>query len=268
MKESILWLVMACFIISGVAAQPLDDFVERKIIKERKILAHQPIREADIFWEKRIWRVIDVREKMNQTFTWPEDPFFKILQKAALNNDITVYSAENDKFTHPMDAAEVRSLFYHVDTIEIFDPVTYLSTIKIIEDEMNWEDVKRFRIKEAWYFDKNTGTMNVRILGIAPIVDVTDENGNFRFEKPLFWAHYPELRPILSQHEVFNPLNDAALITWDDMMEMRFFASTIYKKSNINDLRLKEYYSGVDMLLEAEKVKQEIFNFEHDLWSY
>ena len=110
--------------------------------------------------------------------------------------------------------------------------------------------------------------MNVRILGIAPLIDVTDENDNFRYEKPMFWAYYPEARPILAKHEVFNPQNDAALISWEDLLEMRFFASYIYKESNVRDLQLRHYLTGVDLLLEAEKIKQEIFNFEHDLWSY
>jgi len=57
----------------------LDDIVEREVLKEQRILAYEPIREADIVWEKRIWRVLDVREKMNIEFMYPERPFFKIL---------------------------------------------------------------------------------------------------------------------------------------------------------------------------------------------
>jgi gliding motility associated protien GldN len=267
-------LVLAfCFqfgvgVVNQSSAQPMDDIVDRKIMHERKILNYKLLREADIFWEKRIWRVIDVREKMNHTFSYPNDPFFSILQNAALNSDITLYSTESDRFEFPLDSVEVRGLFYSTDTIEIHDPVTYKITLKIIENWINWEDVKRFRIKEAWFFDENTGSMNVRILGIAPLIEVNDDNGNFRFEKPMFWAYYPEARPLLAKHEVFNPKNDAALISWEDLFEMRFFASYIFKQSNAQDLQLKHYLSGVDLLLEAEKIKQEIFNFEHDLWSY
>jgi len=263
--------IFICFfflVMDQSFAQPMDDIVERKIMSQREILNYQPLREADIFWEKRIWRVIDVREKMNLTFMYPNDPFFSILQNAALNADITLYSTESDRFDFPLDSVEVRRLFYSTDTIEIHDPITYEFTLKVIENWINWEDVKRFRIKEAWFFDENTGSMNVRILGIAPLIDVTDENDNFRYEKPMFWVYYPEARPVLSKHKVFNPQNDAALISWEDLLEMRFFASTIYKQSNVRDLQLRHYLTGVDLLLEAEKIKQEIFNFEHDLWSY
>lgn len=266
-------LAVVCFVllmamIQDSFAQPIDDIVERKIMQERRVLHYKPIREADIFWEKRIWRVIDVREKMNHTFMYPNDPFFSILQNAALNADITLYSTENDRFEYPLDSSEVHKIFYSTDTVEIMDPETYEITIKVIENSINWEDVKRFRIKEAWFFDENTGAMNVRILGIAPLIEVNDDNGNFRFEKPMFWAYYPETRPLLAKHKVFNDQNDAALISWEDLFEMRFFASHIFKQSNVMDFQLQHYLSGVDLLLEAEKIKAEIFNFEHDLWSY
>ena len=248
--------------------RPLDDIVEKRIIDDRMVLKYQPLREADIFWEKRIWRVIDIREKMNLPFAYPEMPFFSILMDAATNGDITVYSTEDDKFSSSLQANEVASMGATVDTVITFDPETYEEQIQVVRNDLNPEDVKRFRMKEIWFFDEETSTMQVRILGIAPMIDVKDENGNFRYEKPMFWVYYPEARKILSRESVFNPGNDASPNTWEDLMEMRFFASYISKESNVLNRRLQDYLSGVDLLLEADKIKREIFNFEHDLWSY
>ncbi|MFT5801735.1 MAG: gliding motility associated protein GldN [Nonlabens sp.] len=181
---------------------------------------------------------------------------------------MTVYSTEDDKFSSSLGADEVASMGATVDTVITFDPETYEEQIQVVRNELNPEDVKRFRIKEVWFFNTQTSTMEVRILGIAPLIDVKDENGNFRYEKPMFWVYYPECREILARHKVFNVGNDASLNTWEDLMEMRFFSSYIYKESNVHDLRLQDYLSGVDLLLEADKIKQEIFNYEHDLWSY
>lgn len=253
---------------ANIFAQPLDDIVERKIVKERKVLNYQPLREADIMWEKRIWRVIDVREKMNLPFMYPEAPLFKILEDAAKNGDINLYSAENDKFSYLLDDKEIHQIFYDADSVEVIDPLDNTSRIVVVENSLNYENVKRFRIKEVWFFDENTGTLNVRILGIAPLIEEYDDNDNFKFERPLFWAYYPECRSIFARQEVFNTMNDAATTTWDDLFEMRMFASYIYKQSNVRDDRIQEYASGVDLLLEADKIKNEIFNFEHDLWSY
>lgn len=247
---------------------PLDDIVEKRIIEDRRVLPYQPLREADVFWEKRIWRVIDIREKMNLPFAYPEKPFFTILMDAAVNGDITVYSTEDDKFSSKLQSDEVASMGATVDTVITFDPETYEEQIQIVRNELNPEDVKRFRLKEVWFFDEKTSSLQVRILGIAPLVDVKDDNGNFKYEKPMFWAYYPECREILARHKVFNVGNDASPNSWEDLFEMRFFASYIYKESNVHDLRLQDYLSGVDLLMEADKIKREIFNFEHDLWSY
>ena len=248
--------------------RPLDDIVEKKIVFEKRLLPYDQVREADIFWEKRIWRVIDIREKMNLPFAYPERPFFTILMDGAINEEITVYSTEDDKFTAPLTPDEVASMGATVDTVITFDPETYEEQIQVVRNDLNPEDVKRFRLKEVWFFDEETSTLQVRILGIAPMIDVKDENGNFRYEKPMFWVYYPEARKILSRESVFNAGNDASPNTWEDLMEMRFFASYISKESNVLNRRLQDYLSGVDLLLEADKIKREIFNFEHDLWSY
>jgi len=247
---------------------PLDDIVEKRIIYDRRVLPYDPIREADIFWEKRIWRIIDVREKMNLPFAYPEEPFFSILMQAAEEGEITVYGTEDDKFSYPLEPDEVASMGATVDTIIAFDPETYEEEIQIVRNDLNPEDIKQFRVKEVWFFDEESSTLQVRILGIAPLKDEYDENGNYKYTTPLFWAYYPECREILARYKVFNSNNDASPMTWEDLLERRQFSSYIMKKSNVYDRKVEDYLTGVDMLLEAEKIRMEIFNFEHDLWSY
>ncbi len=249
---------------------PLDDVVKKDIMAERRVLAYQPIRESDIFWEKRIWRIIDVREKMNLPFAYPEEPFFKLLSDAATKGDLPVYAIDGtDKFNKRMSTDDVLSMLSKTDTVVTFDPETYEEKVQIVRNDINWEDVKRFRIKEVWFFDKETSTLQVRILGIAPLIDVKDNEGNFRFEKPMFWVYYPQARELFARHRVFTMGgNTNATISWEDLFEMRYFASYIYKESNVYDRKLEEYLSGVDLLMESEKIKNEIFNFEHDLWQY
>lgn len=246
----------------------LDDIVQRKTVTERKVLQPAPIREADIFWEKRIWRLIDVREKMNQAFMYPEAPFFDILSKAALEGDLTLYDAEDEKFTRALSKEEIDEVMFEIDTVPITDLETGEVILKVIKNEIFYEDIKRFRIKEVWYFDEQRGSLQVRILGIAPIIEVYGEAGEFRYEQPLFWIHYPSSREVLARHPVFVVGNDAAMTSWEDIFEMRYFASTIYKASNIRDQRIQDYANGLDALLEADKIKKELFNYEHDLWSY
>ena len=250
------------------AGKPLDDITTKSITNERQVLPYDHVREADIFWEKRIWRVIDIREKMNRPFAYPERPFFSILLDAATTGEITVYSTEDDKFTSQLTPDEVASMGATIDTVITFDPETYEEQLQVVRNDINPEDVKRFRMKEVWFFDEESSTLQVRILGIAPLIDKTDENGNFLYEKPMFWVYYPEARQTLARERVFNIGNDASAVTWEDLMEMRYFSSYIFKESNVRDRRIQDYLTGIDILLEADKIKQEIFNFEHDLWSY
>ena len=167
-------------------AQPLDDITGREVIADRSVLAYQPIREADILWEKRIWRVIDTREKMNLPFVAPESSLFQILENAIMEGDLNVYSTEDDKFSKRLSPEDVRKMMYKRDTIITIDPVTYEETVKVVENQIDWQDVKRFRLKEAWFFDTKTSTLRNRILGIAPVIDARDSEGNFKFEQPMF----------------------------------------------------------------------------------
>ncbi len=261
--------------VEEVMITPLDDIVEKRIMKERMVLPYEPIREADLFWEKRIWRVLDIREKQNRPFAYPEAPFFEIMVDAVEGGELTPYATED--FTTPMSSEDLNGLLFSIDTTFVTNPDTYEDEMTIVQNEINFADIKRFRIKEIWFFDEESSTMKVRILGIAPVRDVYDENtGDFLFEQPMFWIYYPDSREYLARHKVYIPGNDANPLSWEDFFEMRPFSSYIYKESNVDDNRLQDYpslqgddlYSGIQRLLESEKIKASIFNFEHDLWSY
>ncbi len=253
---------------STPAETPLDDVVERTLSAEKRILKYDNPRESDLMWEKRIWRVIDLREKMNFPFTYPEETFAGILLNSIKAGKMTAYSISDDKFTNPLTATQLEEKLVHMDTTTIFDPESYEEVVKVVKNEINENDFKRIRVKEMWYFDSETSTMKVRILGLAPIRDVLDDNGNFKYEEVMFWVYYPNIREELSKHRVFMTGNDASNLTWEDFLEMRFFSSYVYKESNVRDNRLTDYLSGVDLLMEGERIKADIFNWEHDLWQY
>lgn len=246
---------------------PIDGIVEKEIIHHKPTLAYGSVRESDILWEKCIWRIIDVREKMNLPFVFPEAPLFEILRKAAASGEMPVFSTENDKFTVRLSTNELNKALYRKDTIIVLNPITYEEEVKVVQNDIDWEDIKRFRLKEIWYFDSRTSTLKVRIIGIAPVIDVRDDEGNFRFEKPLFWVYYPYVRELLARQRVFTPggnINSA--ISWEDLFEMRMFSSTIYKESNIYDRKLEHYLSGTDLLMAAGNINFSIFNLEDDMW--
>lgn len=246
----------------------LDEIVPKELLKQSRVLPYASVREADILWQKRIWRIIDTREKMNLPFRYPEATFFDILLQAIAKNEIKAYSTEDDRFSRQLSEKELRQELFRADTFEVVDPETYEVTYQIVSHQINPAEIVRYRLKEVTFFDSRSSTLQTRILGIAPIRDVYRENGVLKYETPLFWIYYPHCREVLARHAVVNEHNDQAQMSWEDLFEMRYFSSYIYKQSNIRDERLQDYLSGRDLLVESEKIKNEIFNFEQDLWSY
>ena len=248
----------------------LNGVFTRQIYQDKQIIPYDHIRECDVFWQKRIWRVIDVREKMNLPFKYPyhfpNETFFDIIHRAVLSGE--VHAFEDEDFVDEKPIEKVKTLGAGVDTVPQIDPITgevtgYVPKVR----ELDVNKIYQFRLKEDWFFDEETSTMQVRILGICPILDMSS-GGSGSLLVPMYWVYYNDIRPILAKKEIFNPQNDAVRMTWEDIMAERYFSSYIIKVSNQNDERIADYANGIDALLEGERIKTEIFNFEHDLWSY
>jgi gliding motility associated protien GldN len=241
---------------------------------------YTPLREADVMFAKRVWRTIDLREKMNHQLYYPLEPsqgrksLFQAIRDGLLRDGaLTAYDAgvllEDDGFTKELTLAEVQALLDPVDTVwtasledpEVNVPVVQPASIKT-------EHVTRYQLKEDWFFDKQRGVMEVRIIGLAPMREVRGEDGELRGYAPLFWLYFPELRYVLANVEGFNPANDGERRSLDHVFQDRRFSSWITKESNVYDRRIIHYADGVEALLEAERVKEELFQAEHDLWNY
>lgn len=249
--------------------EPVNDIVEKRSKNERETLEYDHIREADIMWQKRVWRVIDVNEKINLPFKNKERPLINILLEAADSNLIQLYSTIDDKFSTPITEEDRGAIAGAIDTVPVVDPETYEVTYELVPRELNPDDVMRYRLQEIWFFDKESSTMQVRILGIAPLKDEKDENGNVIFELPMFWVYYPGARQVLANEDVYAFGNDAAARSWEDVFEARYFNSYITAESDVLNRRVGDKFTdGRQKLMEAERIKQEIFNLEQDLWSY
>jgi len=261
--SSTLALAILCLCTSIHCQAPLNDIVAKRILKERPVLQPAPVREADIFWEKRISREIDVKQKQNLTFMYPTAPFFNILKQGAEMGQIKLYSTPDFQ----TELSSLDGVFYETDTIILYTD-DYTENIQVVQNDIDYEDISKFRLNEIWYFDEVSSTMKVQILGIAAIKSRTNDFGEALYDQPLFWVHFPSARAYLATQPTASDYNDAAANSWDDLFQMRQFASHITKQSNIRDNRLQDIYSGVQLLEESEKIKQELQNFEHDMWSY
>lgn len=276
-RRSILILLMSAMSFGSVLGQNvLDGVYVREHNPQRRVVPLSFLREADVMWSKKIWRIIDLKEKMNLPFGMPEEKINDrrslnhILYDAVKNGELTAY--KDEEFMGPMTREEFNQFGSRVDTTWAPDPENPDVLIPVVSTrEFNANEIIQYRIKEEWFFDKQRSVMDVRIIGIAPLYMLKDESGAVREgvpPQPVFWIYYPEARNIFANQEVYMRGNDSDRRTWDDIFLKRMFASYIYKENNVFDRRIEDYVQGMDALLEAERIKMDITNLEHDLWEF
>ncbi len=255
---------------------PRDGVCDEINLLDKKPIPYYPVREADVVWKKRIWRIIDLRQKMNLPFYYPETPqkgwknFMTTIMDAIREGAITAYDPKDDQFLVPLTYQEIEKKFTGTDTVPIYDPDNPQRILRyeVVIEDFDPTEVQRIKLKEDWFFDKQRSVMDVRILGICPVRNLYDDDGNqFGFED-MFWIYFPEARPIFAQAEVFNRKNGAERRTYDEVFWKRMFGSYVYKEENVYNREITDYASGMDALLEAERIKNELFEYEHQLWEF
>ena len=259
-----------------------DEAVETTVLKDRIPLVYEHLRADDAVYRHKVWREIDTREKINLPFRYSADGdngnqrFISILMSWIQDDSTaTVFNSVDDRFTTPMTKAEVAQVLSgDVVEVPIYNENGELTGTKQMNNEVNLDSIYKFRIKEEVIFDKESSRLFWRILGIAPVKNIVTSQGVDLGESELFWAYYPDLRATFAKHEVYNGKNFGARMSWEELFESRMFYGRIIKSTidNPYDNLIKNYKSLSDnpilQLLEGENIKEQIFNYEQDLWEY
>ncbi|RYF37252.1 MAG: hypothetical protein EON97_01510 [Chitinophagaceae bacterium] len=112
-------------------------------------------------------------------------------------------------------------------------------------------------LMEDWIFNQETGTFEVRVWGIAPVVDLKVD-GNVVDDYTPFWVYFPEFRYIMATRKVAMAENDATNLSYDDWFTRRLFDSKVYKISNPRDLPLSAFFQGPALIREQKRVDAEL----------
>lgn len=224
------------------------------------VAPYTALREADVFWERRVWRVLDLDDPVNHLLRAPDGAsdgcygLFQIIRHGLLDEGaITAYDPgplmQDDAFKMPLSSDALAAQFAAMDSI----PGTRIG---------------RLLIKEDWIFDKQRSVMEVRIIGLAPMLQVYGEDGELRGHRPLFWLYYPECRILFSRWLAFVDKKDASKHSYEEIFSKRLFSGTIQKVSNMMDRGINEHTTGLDALLESDAIREQLYRMGFDLWHY
>ncbi len=280
---SVVLLFSMFFGFNALKAQEVLNgvFVQSHVISKKPV-PYQYVREADVMWSKTVWRKIQLKEKINHPLYYPERimgermSLMSLLLWGIKNQGLTAYDEDvstGDEFAVVMSQEQIQErLGAKKEYTTVTDVETGEVTERVVEGEAHPEEIKELLLKEVWFFDKQRSVMEVRIVGICPIRmykrDPNDPDAKLEPMK-VFWIYYPEARKILANHYVFNSRNNVQAGTFDELFLSRRFSSYITRESNVyNDRPISQYTIGLESMLEAERIKENIYNYEQDLWHY
>lgn len=254
---------------------------------------YAPIRQADVMYYYTVWRIIDLREKVNHPLYFPTEvrgswrslaqTIFDAIDLEHLDRTegvLPVYS--DDMCTMPYARDELQGILTSTTQVADIDLETGEEIgMKDVVTNFEARDIVSYNIKEVWFFDKQTSTFKVQIMEIEPILEYERQNtSNYEenedeegvaatmTKKRVGCIYYDELRPYLARQEVFNVKNNAQRLSFDDMLTWkRNFSSQIFKEANVYDREIQDYIANSrDQALESEKITEKLRSFESELW--
>ena len=285
MKSLIILIVSLIFCISSYGQSNLlnakkPSEIGTELIKaDKKSIEYPEIDDTDVLWSKVVYEFIDLNEKLNfqllfpvndEQYTSTRKSLWKIIRENVENGTIDeVFDVRNDNFLNSnriTGTEKIKDFYGSKFTPGDSRPQTYATS----------SDITGYKIKGVWFFDKKHSEMKYRLLGIQPVGRNLKESGK---EQGYFWIWYPSIRDVLSNHMVFNDKNNNNRISFDDLLVNRRFSSYIYKYDNVyGDRTIRDYIRQrngesnrqyqLRLIMESERIKKEILDFDVDMWGY
>lgn len=252
--------------------------------EEDKPLEYGYVGDRDILWSKGTWEIIDLDERVNFPLYYPIDTnnigtsrrsLYDVLIRAIKDGKIQNIYADS-YFNEKRTLKDIRATLSKVDTtdlgIEQYNAGEEVAAQYIDRRDLGAADIAEYHIRGMWYFDKRLAELKYRLLGIAPVApDVNFIDSGQTDLVELFWVWYPDAREVLHEAKVFMGGNTSNTVSFDHLLNSRRFDAVIYKEDNVQgDRQIDDYIvdNAFMQLLESERIKEQIRNFEQDMWNY
>jgi gliding motility associated protien GldN len=257
---------------------------EVNVERKAKPLKYGYVEDRDILWSKNVWETIDLDERVNFPLYYPIDTvnigsgrrsLYDVLVGAIRSGKIKNIYADS-YFTEKRTLQDISAALSKIDTtdlgIEQYNAGEEIDPQFIDRRDLSAADIVEYRIRGMWYFDKRQAELKYRLLGIAPMApDVNFLDDEDMPPVELFWVWFPDAREVLFEHQAYTGGNNSQAVTFDHLLNSRRFNAVIYKDENVQGDRSVDDYiteSAFMRLLESERIKEQIRNFEQDMWNY
>lgn len=214
-----------------------DSFNQSKYIleyNEEGFIENFMIKERDVAWSKRIWRLVKPEEN---PVLFENSKLFSFLNMHIHFGNITAYAGNDDEFRNKLIASEID-----------------ISSAKVIG----------FKIKEDAFFDNKRSVSETRIIGISPVV-INKQSGD---TSDLYWIYFPEIRKYLAKEKIEQKGIPAKIKTYDDLFFYRYFHGQILteKSSSCCSKATTELKTDAEKEEESKRIEIDMIETEHDLW--
>ncbi len=247
-----------------------DGFYQVNNLEDAVPFAYPEVNLKNIRFYKRVWRDIDLKDERNYIYAIPGNSLMEVIMKGIETGKLTPYNPEDDSFKGKLSATEGIARFADSVLVPIFDDEGNQIDSRMALNEFNPERVTKFRIKEDIFFDKQRGRLETRIIGVAPLMDITtsSELATSVGSTPAFWLYFPQLRYSLVKVDISDPDRGLYDMTMDDLFVQRKFASKIIRESSPGMLQ-QATYAGADSTQtdNSANLEDKLESYKKKLWT-